>query len=735
VRADEAKIDRFFFFFSIFFLFFLTFFLNFRVKKSGGELTSGARGSALERIVHDMTHWARPVAPAVVASFEARCAAFTVADLRAALLRLGVKAPASRLRKRDLVLDLVRAALARASVVDDPIVDADLLPAATPPAAAASVSVPAKLPPVLNLAAHVDADDDDATWSLGASQRNDVSEPANGADVDDVSDKLQALQLAWDGSLAADSRESLHLPLPTSQFHELLNKHVLNNNNTTTTGTVSSIAACAPMYSDSFAPHQPQDDDVSTSRGDAGDNDDEPTVPLQLTPPTPDALVLRRGATTLLTPYQGADVKCVSSGKLDGVVLPPSDPEQSGDDDDDDEPVFNDSPTVLLTDAARARLRDEQSRGTSSATALPAKPSITARIVVVADTASAGLPHDERDSLPVSRYFPALRAGEAAVSPPPKAPTDFQSGRRVLLLNSGAPAFAMSSVAQPFVAPRRAAVVFPTPADESRHSSTAAATAAPAPAATVWKARHPPATARAGNAPLAAAALGASTTTSSGSPDAPTVELRLSDRELLLRAASIEVPPATTQRALLFKSHSSNTVSSVSAKSDDMCKPIHVSHGTDSSDESGRLHTAADDDDDDDDEVAEEDSDEDGEWAQFASASSPPPATPLRRRARRRVRGSRGQRRRLPPSPLRRSLTADEAVAVAPAASAPKLGKLTTPALVAFSGDWRALRDSDGRLIWLHLPTGVVQFSAPDEKQQQQQQQQVQRSRRGGSFV
>jgi hypothetical protein len=696
--------------------------------------------------VHDMTHWARPVTPAVVASFEARCAAFTVADLRAALLRLGFKAPAARLRKRDLVLDLVRAALARAaSVVDDPIVDADLLPAATPPpvAASASVSVSATLPPVLNLAAHVDADDDDATWSLGASQRErgDVNEPTNGADVDDVSEKLQALQLAWDGSMAADSRESLHLPLPTSQFHELLNKHVLNNNTTTITNktsnidsTVSSIAACAPMYSDSFAPHQPQDDDVSTSRGDAGDNDEEPTVPLQLTPATPDTLVLRRGATTLLTPYQGADVKRVSSGKLDGVVLPPSDPEQSGDDDDDDEPVFNDSPTVLLTDAARARLRDEQSRGTSSATALSAKPSITARIVVVADTASAGLPHDERDSLPVSRYFPALRAGEAAASPPHNAPTDFQSGRRVLLLNSGAPpAFAMSSVAQPFVAPRRAAVVFPTPADESRHSSTAAATAAPAPAATVWKARHQPVTARAGNAPLAATALGASTTTSSGSPDAPTVELRLSDRELLLRAASIEVPqPATTQRALLFKSHSSNTVSSVSAKSDDMCKPIHVSHGTDSSDESGRLHTADDDTEtDDDDDAAEEDGDEDDEWAQFASASSPPPATPLRRRARRRSRGSRGQRRKLPPSPLRRSLTADEAVAVAPTASAPKLGKLTTPALVAFSGDWRALRDSDGQLIWLHLPTGVVQFSAPDEKQQQQ----MQRSRRGGSFV
>jgi hypothetical protein len=180
-------------------------------------------------------------------------------------------------------------------------------------------------------------------------------------------------------------------------------------------------------------------------------------------------------------------------------------------------------------------------------------------------------------------------------------------------------------------------------------------------------------------------------------------------------------------------------VSSVSAKSDDMCKPIHVSHGTDSSDESGRLHTADDDTetDDDDDDAAEEDGDEDDEWAQFASASSPPPATPLRRRARRRSRGSRGQRRKLPPSPLRRSLTADEAVAVAPTASAPKLGKLTTPALVAFSGDWRALRDSDGRLIWLHLPTGVVQFSAPDEKQQQQQQQQqqMQRSRRGGSFV
>lgn len=537
------------------------------------------------------------------------------------------------------------------------------------------------VPPKLELV-H-EAEDDAATLPLGASRDDE----ANNDDIGELSSRLEHLQLAWNDSPASPAPTKLaivsekpRLPLPTDKFHELLNTHVLNR--------------------------QPSDPSV-----------DEPTVelqlapsfqpaqPLSLAPSSPDICLRRPSVACSATPYHAHDahVRMGSSG--------PATSDAGADDDDDDSSLsdFAQSPTEVLTDAARVRMRDEQSRGTNSGTILhtkPNAPSITARIVVVADTATAGADSlQANEAPPVSRLFPDLVA-DASMSP--GAPTDFQTGRRVLFMN-GAQASAQLSSAltagsannAPFVVPRRV-VVFPTPADESRHSSTATA-AAPVVQGTVWKARHAPLAS--GVTARQAAVL--QPPTSSSSPEEPTVPLHLSDRELLVRTAS-----SGTQRALLFESSSSRTNTMSAAPSDEVCKTV-TSNGTESCDEAESDNDAEDSEDDD------NDHEEQFAQRQFESASSSP-ATPLRRRARRRVRRGRyrhAQRQQLPPSPLRRSLSAHEIEAAtgpskaAPAAS--RMRSISSSRALAVGGDWRALRDPSGSVFYLNLANGVVSFERP----------------------
>jgi hypothetical protein len=610
-------------------------------------------------------------------------------------MRLGALKISSRARKSDLVADLVRLALSKRASQSDPIVNdtSDVVPAQQEDENDERHQANAVIaPPKLELV-H-EAEDDAATLPLGASRDDEVDD-----DIGELSSRLEHLQLAWNDSPPAPApklaSEKPRLPLPTDKFHELLNTHVLKR--------------------------EPSDPSV-----------DEPTVELQLAPSiqpaqplslasaSPDICLRRPSVACSATPYHAHDA----------LVRTSSGPATSTDGDDDDGggdsslSDFAQSPTEVLTDAARVRMRDEQSRGTSSGTILHAKanaPSITTRIVVVADTATAGADSlHAADAPPVSRHFPDLVA-DASVSP--GAPTDFQSGRRVLFLNGAQASAHLSSAlsggggaterraadVRPFVAPRRV-VVFPMPADESRHSSAAA----PPPAATattttttVWKARH---------APLASVVTtrNEQPPTSSSSPEEPTVPLHLSDRELLVRTAS-----SGTQRALLFESSSSSRTATTSAvRSDEVCKTV-TSNGTESCDEAEESEDGDDDDDD-------EDDDDDGmhgrveQFAQrqFESASSSP-ATPLRRRARRRVRRGRyrhAQRRQLPPSPLRRSLSAYEIEAAAgaskAAAAAPSRTRSTSNRALAV-GDWRALRDPSGCVFFLNLSSGVVSYEAP----------------------
>jgi hypothetical protein len=400
------------------------------------------------------------------------------------------------------------------------------------------------------------------------------------------------------------------------------------------------------------------------------------------------------------TPYHAHDALYV------WVPLARRRPTAGADDDDDDSSLsdFAQSPTEVLTDAARVRMRDEQSRGTNSGTILhtkPNAPSITARIVVVADTATAGADSlQANDAPPVSRSFPI--SSPTRRCRPARRPTFRLADVCFSQWRAGVGATVVGAELLAMRAPMRrlwhraASWCF-------RRRPTRAATRRLPRRGGARCSRHgvEGATCAAGERRYSASAAVLQPPTSSSSPEEPTVPLHLSDRELLVRTAS-----SGTQRALLFESSSSRTNTMSAAPSDEVCKTV-TSNGTESCDEAESDNDAEDDDEDD-------DNDHDGEQfaqRQFESASSSP-ATPLRRRARRRVRRGRyrhAQRQQLPPSPLRRSLSAHEIEAATgpskAAAAASRMRSISSSRALAV-GDWRALRD----------PSGSVFYSEPGER-------------------